>query len=82
MLIRYCASRLVPALDMPEFGDQNGIDPDALKDMAASMGVDLIDHEIITLLRFFGVEEMEGVPRISGPKIIAALQGAAGMQQQ
>merc|ERR1719161_1784759 len=69
-----CASRLEPVLNMPEFSDPAGIDPDALKDLALSAGVDIIDHEIITLLRFFGVEDVETTPRISGEKILAALQ--------
>jgi len=70
-----CAIRLAPARDCPELSDPAGVDPDQLKDIAACVGVELIDHEIITLLRFFGVEEMEGVPAISGPKILAAMMG-------
>jgi len=68
-----CAARLAPAADVPELSDPSGVDPDTLKDIAASVGVDLIDHEIITLLRFFGVDELEGVPCISGPKLLAAM---------
>jgi len=68
-----CASRLAPLKDTQELNDPNGVDPDTLKDLAYSMGVELIDHEIITLLRFFGVQETEGVPAISGPRMMAAI---------
>lgn len=77
-----CAMRLAPARECQELNDPAGVDPDQLKDIAASFGVDLIDHEIITLLRFFGVEEMEGIPAISGPKMLAAMEAAASQQQQ
>lgn len=70
---RRCARRLLPARDLPQFNDPSGVDPDTLKDLAYSVGVDLIDHELITLLRFFGVDEMDGVPAISGPKVLAAM---------
>lgn len=68
-----CARSLSPCANAPELADPNGVDPDTLKDLAASCGVELIDHELITLLRFFGVDEMAGVPVISGPKIRTAL---------
>jgi ABC-type amino acid transport substrate-binding protein len=71
----WVASRLAPCASIPQFGDPAGIEPDMLKEMAAHVGVDLIDHEIITLLRFFGVDEMDGVPAISGQKILAAIFG-------
>jgi len=64
--------RLAALRDVPELSDPAGVDPDTLKDIALSLGIELIDHEIITLLRFFAVDEM-GAPRISGPKIIAAM---------
>lgn len=66
-----CAEKLIPVLGEPEFEDSNGIDPDRLKDIAASAGIDLIDHEIITLLRAFPVDELQGVPMIAGRKISA-----------
>jgi hypothetical protein len=69
-----CAARLAPLRDVPELSDEKGVDPDSLKEIAFSAGVDLIDHELITLLRFFGVDEMEGVPCISGPKVLAAIE--------
>jgi len=68
-----CASRLAPARDAPELNDPSGIDPDTLKEVALNYGIDLIDHELITLLRFFGIDQMEGVPCISGQKILAAI---------
>jgi len=68
-----CALRLAPAKNLPELNEPSAIDPDTLKDLAASVGVDLIDHELITLLRFFGVDEMEGVPMISAPKLLAVI---------
>jgi hypothetical protein len=69
----FCARRLEPLSSAPEMSDPEGIDPDVLKDMALSAGVDIIDHEIITLLRSFGLDEMEGIPRISGPKVLRAI---------
>jgi hypothetical protein len=68
-----CAMRLAPARGAPELNDPAGVDPDVLKDVAASVGVGLIDHEIITLLRFFGAEQMEASPLISGPKLLSAI---------
>jgi hypothetical protein len=67
-----CALRLAPARDL--LNDPAGVDPDTLKEMAASVGVDLIDHELITLLRFFCMDDMDGIPRISGPKVLAAME--------
>lgn len=67
------ASRLADLRECPEMQDPQGIDPDSLKDLAAAAGVGMIDHEIITLLRFFGVDQMEGIPCISGPKVLAAI---------
>lgn len=68
-----CAARLEPVRDAPHLGDPQGVDPDTLKDLAAQCGVDIIDHELITLLRFFGVDSMEGVPAINGLKVQAAI---------
>lgn len=68
-----CAQKFATMASMPEFSDPEGIDPDKLKSMARSAGIEIIDHEIITLLRFFGVDELEGVPRISGPKLLASM---------
>jgi hypothetical protein len=68
-----CAQRLAPLASVPAFSHPDGIDPEDLKELADCAGVDIIDHEIITLLRFFGVDEQEGVPRISGAKVLATL---------
>jgi hypothetical protein len=68
-----CAARLEPVRDAPELNDPRGVDPDTLKEVAAAGGVDLIDHELITMLRFFCVENTEGVPAISGEKVQAAI---------
>lgn len=35
-------------------------------------GVELIDHEVITLLRAYGVSANDGIPRISGPLMMQA----------
>jgi hypothetical protein len=52
-----------------------GVEPDNLKDLALQAGVELLDHEIITLLRSFCCGSSEGgCPMISGPKILEALQ--------
>eukprot|EP00928_Gymnodinium_smaydae_P052851 TRINITY_DN36997_c0_g1_i1.p1 TRINITY_DN36997_c0_g1~~TRINITY_DN36997_c0_g1_i1.p1 ORF type:complete len:621 (-),score=133.06 TRINITY_DN36997_c0_g1_i1:88-1950(-) len=71
----YCASLLRPILDRPEMQDEYGVDPDVLKEIASQHGVDLIDHEIITLLRHFNCAPEGGQPAISGPRIIEALSG-------
>eukprot|EP00927_Polykrikos_kofoidii_P055067 TRINITY_DN49385_c0_g1_i1.p1 TRINITY_DN49385_c0_g1~~TRINITY_DN49385_c0_g1_i1.p1 ORF type:complete len:620 (+),score=130.62 TRINITY_DN49385_c0_g1_i1:89-1948(+) len=65
----YCAEGLRPIMDTPEMRDENGVDPDTLKDLAVRHGIYLIDHELITLLRNFCVSPEEGEPRISGPRI-------------
>jgi hypothetical protein len=69
----YCASALVPIANLPIMQDE-GIDPDALKNEAADHGVHLIDHEIITLLRNFNISQEGGAPLISGPKILDCLR--------
>merc|ERR1712032_116870 len=48
---RVCARKLMPLRNLPELRDPKGLDPDQLKDYAAQHGVEMIDHEIITLLR-------------------------------
>jgi hypothetical protein len=69
----YVARKLDPLRDAPQLQDPAGIDPDLLKYMAPSAGVNLIDHEIITLIRFFGMDESEGVPKISWEKVVATM---------
>lgn len=70
-----CALRLSPIADEPEMQDESGIDPDSLKYLAARAGVDLLDHEIITLLRACCVNtaDGEGVPLVSGPMVLDAI---------
>lgn len=69
----YCAKRLAPLREAPELQDPRGVDPDQLKALAMQAGIDIIDHEVITLLRFFGMDEAKGVPRISGLKVIESM---------
>jgi len=63
-----CARRLQPLMDRPELQDEKGVDPDRLKVMSEEAGIDLIDHEVVTLLRHFGVDSEEG-PLVCGPKV-------------
>jgi len=65
------ARRLRPVADEPELMNEGGIDPDRLKELAAERGVYLVDHEIITLLRNFGVDTDSG-PVICGPRVLEA----------
>lgn len=69
----FCAQLLQPLAGLPELQDDNGVEADYLKALANEHGINLIDHEIITLLRYFNVEHPGGEPRISVP---AALAGA------
>merc|ERR1719183_1848012 len=59
------ARKLAPLRDEPQLQDPAGVDPDLIKYLAPQAGVDLIDHEIITLIRFFGMDDQGGVPMIS-----------------
>mmetsp|Transcript_85968 Transcript_85968/g.248149 ORF Transcript_85968/g.248149 Transcript_85968/m.248149 type:complete len:619 (+) Transcript_85968:42-1898(+) len=67
-----CARRLIPISGEPEMRDEAGILPDRLKELAAQSGVDLVDHEIITLLRSFGMDLPDG-PRVCGPRVVEAI---------
>jgi len=67
------ARKLLPLRDEPQLQDPAGADPDLIKYLAPQAGVDLIDHEIITLIRFFGLDQQEGVPRISWQNVVAAM---------
>lgn len=69
----YVARRLGPTQTHPAMQSEDGVDPDELKDIAASFGINLEDHELITLLRAFCVNASESVPLISGPRILEAL---------
>jgi len=63
------ANKLLPIADV--LRDPAGIQPDDLKDAALSNGIDLCDHEVITMLRRFPVSE--GDPVISGLEILKAM---------
>jgi len=69
------AQRVAPLASTPHMRDEAGVDPDLMKELAAEHGVDLVDHEIITLLRRFAVSYDDTVPRISGPKLFQAMMG-------
>jgi hypothetical protein len=63
-----CARRLAPLANEPEMNDPQGIEPDRLKELAYEAGVPIVDHEVITLLRHFGMDSGDGSP----PKILGA----------
>jgi hypothetical protein len=67
------ARKLEPLREAPQLQDAAGVDPDLLKYLAPSAGVDLIDHEIITLIRFFGMDDKDSVPKISWEKVVATM---------
>jgi len=69
---RQCALKLVPLADEPQMQDEGGIDPDVVMDLAARKGIDLLDHEMITLLRSFDMGGTE--PKILGPAVLEALK--------
>jgi hypothetical protein len=70
--MRLILRKLAPLRDEPQLQDPEGVDPDVLKYLAPQAGIDLIDHEIITLIRNFGMDQ-EGVPRVSWEKVKAAM---------
>jgi len=67
------ARKLEPLRDEPQLQDPAGADPDLIKYLAPQAGIDLIDHEIITLIRFFGMDETEGVAKISWETVKSAM---------
>jgi len=67
-----CARKLQPLFGEPELQDPAGVDPDLLKELAASQGVNLVDHEVITLLRAFGEDTADGQPVLNGPALMQA----------
>jgi len=69
-----CAKRLVPISGEPEMQSDAGIDPDRLKALAAESGVELLDHEVITLLRAFGKDTEGGGPVVCGPAVIGVME--------
>ncbi|CAE7443355.1 efhc2 [Symbiodinium natans] len=68
-----CAQRVAPLAGEPEMQDPQGLEPERLKELAASHGICLIDHEVVTLLRHFGIagESDDAPPRILGPELLA-----------
>jgi hypothetical protein len=73
---RLVARKLMPLRDEPQLQDPAGADPDLVKYLAPQAGIDLIDHEIITLIRSFGMDEQEGVPKIDWSKVVALMPNA------
>lgn len=67
------ARKLAPLREEPQLQDPGGADPDLVKYLAPQAGVDLIDHEIITLIRSFPMDDQDGVPKISWAKVVAAM---------
>jgi len=67
------ARKLAPLRDEPQLQDPAGADPDLVKYLCPQAGIELIDHEIITLIRFFAMDEQVGVPKISWQKVVAAM---------
>jgi hypothetical protein len=67
------ARKLEPLRDEPQLQDPAGADPDVIKYLCPMAGVDLIDHEIITLIRFFAMDEQEGAPKIDWQKVVATM---------
>lgn len=64
-----CSVKLAPLKGEPEMHDADGVDPDRLKELAHTMGIDIIDHEIITLLRKFGMGD-SAAPKVHGPSVL------------
>jgi len=67
------ARKLGPLRDEPQLQDADGADPDLVKYLAPQAGIDLIDHEIITLIRFFGTDTQGTIPKISWERVVAAM---------
>eukprot|EP00930_Biecheleria_cincta_P026837 TRINITY_DN1886_c0_g2_i1.p1 TRINITY_DN1886_c0_g2~~TRINITY_DN1886_c0_g2_i1.p1 ORF type:complete len:646 (-),score=106.88 TRINITY_DN1886_c0_g2_i1:13-1881(-) len=65
-----CSRRLAPLADHPEMKDPMGVEPDRLKELAYEAGVPIVDHEVITLLRCFGIEADGETPKVLGPAVI------------
>jgi len=65
----HAVSKLYPLKDTPEMQADGGVDPDRLKDMCAEAGIDMVDHEVVTLLRNFAVDEE--TPLLSGPRMMS-----------
>eukprot|EP00405_Crypthecodinium_cohnii_P011435 CAMPEP_0206428590 /NCGR_PEP_ID=MMETSP0324_2-20121206/5760_1 /ASSEMBLY_ACC=CAM_ASM_000836 /TAXON_ID=2866 /ORGANISM="Crypthecodinium cohnii, Strain Seligo" /LENGTH=606 /DNA_ID=CAMNT_0053894157 /DNA_START=68 /DNA_END=1884 /DNA_ORIENTATION=+ len=55
-----CADRIAMLKDEEEMKDHEGVSPGRLKELAEQHGVELLDHEVITLLRAFGLDSANG----------------------
>lgn len=66
-----CARKLRPLAGEPEMQDEAGLSPERLRELADSKHVQLVDHEVITLLRRFGTDTEEG-PVINGLSLLQA----------
>jgi len=66
---REIAKRIAPLASHPEMTDSRGISPDRLKKLASEAHCDLIDHEVITLLRKFCVSP-DGDALIDGAAVL------------
>jgi len=67
------ARKLEPLRDEPQLQEPGGVDPDLVKYLCMQAGIELIDHEIITLIRFFGLDEQVGVPKIAWEKVASVM---------
>lgn len=67
-----CARRLLNIADHPELQEMDGVEPDRLKELMSDAGVDIVDHEIITLLRKFPTTGPDGNPRVCCPLALQA----------
>ncbi|CAE7443368.1 efhc2 [Symbiodinium natans] len=67
-----CAKKLLPLAENSELQSDEGVHPDRLKDLASEAGIPLVDHEIVTLLRRFGVpgEKESDQPKIIGQDLL------------
>lgn len=65
-----CCRKLAALKGEPEMQDPEGIDPDRLKELAVHLGLDIVDHELVTVLRKFGEMDEEGNLRIYGPAVL------------
>jgi len=74
-----CARKLLPLEGNGELTAEEGIHPDRLKEIAAEAEIPLVDHEIVTLLRRFGVPAASEAdePTILGQDVLFCAKDAA-----